>query len=95
MAERDSYVRKAKAQIDDWSAEIGRLQAAMRADNADANLIRQQQMDEMRRLRGEAEDAVTRMEMADSGDWETAKWEFERAWAEIDAGFERAREMTG
>ncbi len=95
MAERDSYVRKAKEQIEEWNAEIGRLQAEMRADHADANLVRQQQLDEMRQHRGEAEDALARMEAADWDDWESAKWEFERAWAEVDAGFEHARRITG
>jgi len=94
MAERDSYVRKAKEQIEAWSAEIGRLQAEMRADHADADLIRQQQLDEMRQHRGEAEDALARLEAADPGDWDSAKWEFERAWAEVDTAFDRARRLT-
>ena len=38
MNERDAYVEKMKAKLDEWNAELDRLSAKMSAAEADANL---------------------------------------------------------
>ncbi len=47
MSKKDAYVEKTKAQIDEWNAEIDKLQAVMRKADADAKIKYEKQIHEL------------------------------------------------
>lgn len=91
VSERDQYVEKTKAKLDQWNAEIDKVEAKMKEAEADAKLEYQKQLDEMRKRRNEAEAGLK--EVADAGDqaWDDVRHGFERAWGSLSEAFERAR----
>ena len=48
MSERDAYVEKMKAKLDEWNAEIDRLEAKARGAEADARLRYNKQIESLR-----------------------------------------------
>ena len=54
MIDRDAYVEKVKANIDQWNAEIDKLQANAREAQADAKIQYEKQLADMRKQRDEA-----------------------------------------
>lgn len=90
MPDRDRHVRRARATLDAWSAEIGRQEAAMRAANDEGNLEWQTRVESMRSRRGEAQDALAHLEAADPHEADAAVERFEREWGRISGGFQEA-----
>lgn len=90
MSEKDQYVEKAKAKLDQWNAEIDKLQA--KADEADAGsrIEYQKQLDEMRAKRDEAQVRLKELAEASDDAWEDVKAGFDKAWDNISGAFQSA-----
>ena len=92
MSEREAYIRrKAKARIDQWNADIDKMQAKVHEAEADAKIEYEKQLDEMRAQRDEAEAKIK--EIADSGDdaWDDMKAGFDKAWDSMSEAFNSAK----
>lgn len=55
MSEREQYIEKAKARIDQWNAEIDKMKAKLDEAEADAKINYQKQLEEMRTQRDATE----------------------------------------
>jgi predicted nucleic acid-binding Zn-ribbon protein len=90
MSEREQYVEKAKARIDQWTAEIEKMKAKVDETEADAKIEAQEQLDDAREQRDEAE--VKLKEMREAGDdaWEDMKAGFDTALGSISDAFNSA-----
>ncbi|GGB43018.1 hypothetical protein GCM10011316_13710 [Roseibium aquae] len=90
MLDRDQYIEKAKAKLDEWNAEIARMQAKADAAEADAKAEYQKQLDEMREKRDEAEARLTELRNASDSAWTDMKAGFDTAWQNVSNAFENA-----
>jgi chromosome segregation ATPase len=81
---RDAYVQKIKAKLDEWNAEIDRLEAQARQKEADAQTRLQEQIDQVKAKRQTAEEKLDDVRQA-GGD----------AWEDLKSGLELATEAVG
>jgi len=91
MSQRDQYIEKAKARLDQWNAEIDKLEAKADEAEADAKVRYQQQLQELRRYRDDAEKRIKDLQQAGDDAWRDLKTGFDQAWDSIGDAFERAR----
>lgn len=91
MSDRDHYVEKARARMDQWDAEIDKAKAKLDEAEADEKIEYQKQLDNMRAQRADAEAKLK--EIAEAGDdaWDDVRAGFERAWDEISGAFQNAK----
>jgi hypothetical protein len=81
---RDAYVKKMKAKLDEWNAEIAKLEAKAKQKEADAQQSYEKQIDELKEKRGQAKDRLDQMRQAG-----------ETAWDDLKAGIEQATTALG
>jgi len=92
MSERTQYVEKAKARIDQWNADIEKLQAKANEAKADAKIEYEDQLKELRAQRDEAKAKLEEMAEASDSAWDDMKAGFERVWEKASNAFENAKE---
>lgn len=80
MSDRDAYVKKMKAKLDEWNADIAKLEAKADGAEADAKIKYNKHIDELQKQRKEA--AAKLEELKNSGDdaWEDIKTGLESSW---------------
>lgn len=83
MSAKEAYVKKLKAQLDEWSSEIDKLQAKAKNAEADTQLEYNKQIEELRSMQEKATNKLT--ELKDAGDdaWEDLKAGMENAWESL------------
>ena len=90
MSDRDLYVEKAKAKLDQWNAEIAKLQAKADAAGADAKIEYRRQIDDLRAQRDAAEARLREVSEASDGAWADMKSGFDKAWDNVSDAFDKA-----
>jgi predicted nucleic acid-binding Zn-ribbon protein len=85
---RDEYVQKLKAQIDQWNAQMAKWEHA----SAELKNKYLQQLDEARVRRDEAVEEMKRLQQASADAWVQMMKGAETAFAAMQGAFERARE---
>ncbi len=90
MSEREHYVEMAKARLDQWNAEIDKLQAKANEAEAAAKIEYKKQLAEMRAQRDKAEQQMKEMQEASNKAWTDMKSGFDNAWDSIAESFDRA-----
>ena len=83
MSEREQYIEKAKARIDQWNAEIDEAEA-------DAKINYQKQIDGMRAQRDDAEAKLKELREASDDAWHDMKSGFDKAWDSLTSSFNSA-----
>ncbi len=92
MSEREQYVEKAQARIDQWNADIEKLQGKANEARADAKIQYEDQLKELRAQRDEAKAKLEEMAEASDSAWNDMKAGFERAWENASKAFDSAKE---
>lgn len=90
MSEKDHYIEKARARLDQWNAEIDRMRARLDEAGADAKIDRERQLREMRARRDEARAQLEQIGKASDAAWDDMKAGFDGAWNSISRAFESA-----
>lgn len=85
---RDEYVQKLKAQIDQWNAQIKQWEAA----SEEMRTKYMQQLDEVQVRRDDMIAELKRMQSASVDAWSSMMKGAETAMKEMQAAFERARD---
>ena len=83
MDEKSAYRQKLEARLDQWRAEIDRLQAKATEASADVRLEYEEQVE---KLRGQQEEARAKLkELDDAGGeaWKDLKNGIEKAWDDL------------
>ena len=80
MNERDAYVEKMKAKLDEWNAELNQLSTKMSAAQADANVEYQKTKEQLIKQRDEAIQRLDKLQSASENAWEDMRKGFESAW---------------
>jgi predicted nucleic acid-binding Zn-ribbon protein len=91
MSEREQYVEKAKARIDQWNADIEKLQAKAGEAKADAKIEYEKQLRELRAQRDEAKEKLDEIAKASDSAWDDMKAGFESAWDKISSAFDTTK----
>ena len=90
MSNRDEYIEKMKASLDEWNAELAELEARARSAEADMRLNFDRQIEELRRRRDEAEKQLRELRSAGEESWERMRQGMEAAWEEMHRAFREA-----
>ncbi|MGY6275468.1 sll1863 family stress response protein [Methylomonas sp. MgM2] len=80
MTNRDQYVAKMKAKLDEWNADIDRLEAKTKNTAADARIGLQKEIQAIKAQRGELVSKLEEVENASEEAWEDIKTGAESAW---------------
>lgn len=94
MAKRDEYVERVKKRLDDWNADIKKLEDAYEKAEAGARLRLKEQIQSLHRHREEAQKQIRRIEDAAEEAWHEIARGAEEAWRRIGdvfAGYRSAR----
>jgi small-conductance mechanosensitive channel len=91
METKDAYVKKLKAQIDEWSAELDKLEAKAKKTSADAKLEYETQIKALRQKYDSAKTRITEIQQASEGSWEDLKQGVESAWGAFKQGLDKAK----
>jgi chromosome segregation ATPase len=92
MKDRDIYVAKLKAKLDEWNAGIDKYEAQVREAQADAKIRYERQLAELKDKRDEAEAKLRALQLASTDAWETLRQGAEAAWHDMAQAFSKAAE---
>ena len=70
---RDAYVQKMKAKLDEWNADITKLEATARQRDADARADVQRRIEELKEKRKKVADDLDRLRRRGEDAWEDLK----------------------
>ncbi len=90
MSTRDAYVAKVKATLDEWNAELDKLEARAASAQADAKLQYEKQMQTLREQREEAREKLRQLESASEAAWQDMQRGFDAAWGSMTRGWSDA-----
>ncbi len=76
MNKKDAYVEKLKAQLDIWKADIDKLEAKARKATADAKVMYEERIGEVRSKWEATKDKL--MDIEDEDEWEDLKKEVDK-----------------
>ena len=93
MDKKDAYVKKMKAQLDEWSADIDKLQAKAEKAEAGLQLEYQDQMEKVRSLRTAARQKLTQLKEAGGEAWKEFKTGVETARDELENALTKAQKQ--
>ena len=88
---RDAYVRKVKAKLDEWNAEIDKLEAKARQKEAEIKTDYQERIDVLETKREEANDKLAALQSAGDAAWQDLKSGVELAASALGEAVKSAR----
>ncbi len=90
MTTQDEYAESLKRAIDDWNARIKKMRVDMEAESEKAQSHYREQLNELERLRDQAEAQMRDIQDSSRSQWNDNADKMKAAWREISDGFERA-----
>jgi uncharacterized coiled-coil DUF342 family protein len=91
MTNRDDYVKKMHAKLDQWNADIDRLEAKMKAASSDVRVVYQRQLDQLRAQRDEAVYRLRHLRESSGAAWEELRAGMELAWEALSEALQSAK----
>jgi uncharacterized coiled-coil DUF342 family protein len=91
MSTRDAYVQKLKAQIDDWNADITKLEAKAGQATADVRIKYEQSLNSLRAERDRVSDKLEQIQESSEDAWEEFQAGAEDLWGRTKAAFAAAK----
>jgi hypothetical protein len=88
---KDAYVKKLKAKIDEWNAEIDKLAAKAEQAEADSKIAYHERLDDLRTKRKDMEDKMAALQQAGEGSWQGLKQGLEQSWDVFRESLTRAK----
>lgn len=80
MSTRDAYIQKMKDHLDEWNAEVDKLEKRMHEVSDDAKAAYEKRLAEARSKQQEFEKKIQGLRDAGDAAWEDVKNEAEHAW---------------
>lgn len=90
MSTRDAFVEKMKARIDEWNADIQKLEAKAKGAEADMKLKYEEQLAAMRQQRERARERLQEVQEASEDAWQRLREGTEAAWENLSKAFRDA-----
>lgn len=95
MDDKSAYRQKLEARLDQWRADIDKLQSKAREASADARLEYDKQIDTLRKQQDQAREKLGNLDEAGDDAWKDLKSGFEKAWDDLGTAVKNARERFG
>ncbi len=80
---RDEYLEKLKAKMDQWNAELSRLEAKANEVEADAKIEYKTQLEKLRTRKMELQQKIDELRNTSGDAWQDVKAGIENAWQEF------------
>ncbi len=93
MSSRDDYLDEFKTKLDEWNAEIDKLESNARQAQADAKVQYDKQLEALRVMRDDAQAKFSEMQNTTAEAWDVMVQGTEKAWQAWSSAFENARSM--
>lgn len=90
MKERDLYIQKLEAQINEWQADIDKLKAKLAGASVGTKLEINQHITSMESNLEEAKSKLDELRKASDDSWEMIKADVEKSWDSIKSAFQDA-----
>lgn len=90
MSQRDEYLRKLKAQLDQWNAEVTKWEAKTKGAQADVRIEYEKQLETFRHQRDQALEQMRKVQAATGDAWIGLVRGADDAWAKMKVAFEKA-----
>jgi uncharacterized coiled-coil DUF342 family protein len=84
---REAYIQKLKAKIDEWNADIDKLMAKARQAKAGKEVEYREQIETLRAKRSELEKKLTELQQAGESTWHDLKKGVETSWEALKEGY--------
>ena len=81
MSTRDQYIEKFKAKLDEWNAEIDRLEARGRQAEADSRIKYEKELSDLREKRDAAREKLEEIQHSSDDAWQDLKRGADDAWS--------------
>jgi uncharacterized coiled-coil DUF342 family protein len=91
MENKDAYIQKLSARLDEWNAEIDKLRAKADKAEAESRIEFQNQIENLRQRHKEAEEKTAELREAGEGAWEDLKSGVQGAWDVMEQSLKSAR----
>jgi DNA anti-recombination protein RmuC len=91
MSNRDEHLETFKVKLDEWNAEISKLEDHARQAQADAKAQYDKQLESLREMRDEAQRKFSEMQDATNEAWDVMLQGTEQAWQAWTSAFDDAR----
>ena len=88
---RDAYVNKLKAQIDEWNAEVAKLEAQAKKAQADAQARYMEEVDQLNKRLSEGREMVKEIQSANEAALNDMIDGAEKMWSAFEEAFNKAR----
>lgn len=92
MEQKDAYVQKQEARLNEWSAEIDKLKAKAQGASADAKIEYEKQLDRLRTQRQTLQERLQDIRKAGKDAWSDLKAGAESAANEMKTALDSARQ---
>lgn len=90
MSGRDAFVNTMKAKIDEWNADIDKIEAKAKQAAASAQAEYQEMLTELRKRRDEANVKLRELQATNESAWSDMRVGFEKAWTDLAGAFQSA-----
>lgn len=90
MSQRDEYLNKLKAQLDQWNAEVSKWEARAKGAQADVRIEYDKQLETYRHQRDQALEHMRKVQAATGDAWIDLVRGADDAWAKMKEAFEKA-----
>jgi uncharacterized coiled-coil DUF342 family protein len=91
MTNKDAYVQKLHAKIDEWNAEIDKLKAKVDKTEAESRAEFQKQIQNLQEKRNAAEEKIEEVRQAGEGVWQDLTAGVQLAWDAMEEALKSAR----
>lgn len=92
MRDRDEWVDRAKAKLDEWNEELDELEAKARVTQAEQKARYQRLLANLREYRDRLRNRISEIEESGDTAWDDLKEGAERGWNALQKGFQAAAE---
>lgn len=91
MPNKDAYVQKLHAKLDEWNTEIDKFKAKAEKAESESRIEYQKEIEKLKERRKEAEEKLSEVRQAGEGAWEDLKAGVQSAWDSLDEAVKSAR----
>ena len=88
---REAYVQELKTKMDEWGAEIDKIETIAEQVEADSRMRFHKQLEELRKKHKEVEDKIVELQSACGGGWDDLRQGLENSWEILKTSFTEAK----
>ena len=80
MSDKQAWEKKLEAQLEEWRADIAKMEARSKKAGADAQADYERELKRLRKLRDESEDELKKVRAASESAWQDMRKGAEASW---------------